>query len=157
MQLTSTAIKDGDQIPITYTRDGKNIAPPLSWTEVPEDAAELAVVFECVTPATKEPFTQWLVYGLSPERGGLPEGLQHKRDPERPEEAVHGRNDMENVGYDGPLGSAGKRMDYVFRLYALARALDLEPGADRETFDAAVKDILINSAELACQHERPPA
>ena len=64
---------------------------------------------------------------------------------------------MDNVGYDGPLGSAGKRMDDVFRLFVLAAPLDLEPGADRAAFDAAVKNNIIHSGELACIHERPPA
>jgi hypothetical protein len=157
MRLTSPAIEEGGQIPIQYTKDGENIAPPLSWGDLPRKAEELALLFECTTPSTKEPFTQWLVYGLSPEREGLPEGMKHKRDPETPGEAVHGRNDIGNVGYDGPLGSAGKRMDYRFRLLALDRPLGLGPGAAPDAFDDAIKGHILDSASLICSHERPPA
>ena len=157
MRLISTAFSGGDQIPIKYTKDGQNIAPPLSWEDIPDDTAELCIVFECITPSTKKPFTQWLVYGVLPQTEGFPEGLKHKRKPEEMPRAVHGKNDLGNVGYDGPLGSAGKRMYYVFRLFALKKTPGLDPGADRNAFDAAVKDKIIDSAGLNCRHERPPA
>src|SRR5437763_7209895 len=42
LQLTSSAFKDGDPIPQTYTADGQDISPPLFWAKVPQQARELA-------------------------------------------------------------------------------------------------------------------
>ncbi|NLF31356.1 MAG: YbhB/YbcL family Raf kinase inhibitor-like protein [Planctomycetes bacterium] len=156
MKLTSRAFDDRGQIPARYTRDGENVAPPLAWEDVPDGTAELAVVFECTTPTAQPPFTQWLLYGIDPTRRELPEGLGHKRDPDEPPEALHGTNSMGNVGYDGPLGSTGKRVSYVFRLLALDQPLGLEAAVHRDAFDESTRGHILAEAELGCTYDRPP-
>lgn len=154
MQIRSDAIQDG-KVPVRYSRDGENMSPPLSWSGVPDRAKELVLIFENLTPQTQEPFAQWIVYGIPPAADGLPEGFRHKRDPEEPAEALHGKNDIGNVGYDGPLGTAGRTFRYRFRLLALARELELRPGADRETVLRTAADDVLDEAELAVDYERP--
>lgn len=131
MQIWSGAFAEGEQIPLKYSRDGDNISPPLRWSDVPENARELALVFENITPATQEPFAQWVVYGISPAWGGLPEGFKHKRDPEAPQDVRQGTNDIGNVGYDGPQGSVGHPVRYRFRLLALDDAWRRAPMGTR--------------------------
>ncbi|MFO7963949.1 MAG: hypothetical protein R6U50_08510 [Desulfobacterales bacterium] len=53
--------------------------------------------------------------------------------------------------------SVSRRMHYSFRLLALDIELDLDAGADRSVFDAVANGHIIESAELACMHERPSA
>lgn len=101
MKLTSEAMPDG-QIPVRYSKDGQNVSPPLAWSDLPAGTEELALLFENITPQSKEPFVQWVVYKIPPDQGGLPEGYRRKRGPKEPVDVLHGRNALGNVGYDVP-------------------------------------------------------
>jgi Raf kinase inhibitor-like YbhB/YbcL family protein len=155
MKLTSEAMRE-QQIPVRYSKDGQNISPPLAWSDLPDDTKELALLFENITPQTEEPFVQWLVYGIPPAQGGLPEGYRHKRDPKEPVDLLHGRNSLGNVGYDGPLGTLGRAIRYRFRLFALDQPLELSPGVDREAFLAAAAGHVLEQSDLLATYERGP-
>lgn len=75
---------------------------------------------------------QWLVYRIPPDLKELPAGFRHKAEPEAPAEVVQGRSAAGNIGYDGPLGTAGRTVRYRLRLFALDRPLDAPPGLDKE-------------------------
>jgi Raf kinase inhibitor-like YbhB/YbcL family protein len=154
MKLMSNAFEEGQQIPIRYTKDGDNVSPPLRWSDLPKRAQELMLLFENVTPQTEEPFVHWLVYGIPPERDGLPEGFKHKTAPDEPVELRQGRNAIGNVGYDGPLGTVGKTIRYRFTLCALDRPLDLPPGEGKEAVLERMSGHAIDEAELLVIHER---
>jgi Raf kinase inhibitor-like YbhB/YbcL family protein len=154
MRLTSSAFEDGQQLPLRYTKDGDNTSPPLAWADLPKGTSELALFFENVTPRTKEPFPQWLVYGIAAELDGLVEGFKHKRKPSKPGALRQGRNAVGNVGYDGPLGSVGRRVRFRFRLCALDEPLDLPPGADKAALTKAISGHVLAEADLNVVHER---
>ena len=156
MQLMSNAFKDGEQIPIQYTKDGDNISPPLRWSEVPKETQELVLLFENITPQTEEPFVHWLVYGIRPEVDRLPEGFKHKAEPDEPALLRQGRHAIGNVGYDGPLGTVGRTIRYRFTLCALDGPLDLPPGEGREAVLKAMENRVLDEAELVVTHEREP-
>jgi hypothetical protein len=155
MRLTSDALKDG-QIPVRYSKDGDNVSPPLAWSDLPANTVELALLFENITPQTKEPFVQWLVYKIRADTSGLPEGYQHKRDPKEPLDVLQGRNSLDNVGYDGPLGTLNRTIRYRFRLFALDAPLDLPPGADKEAFLEASSGHVLEQSDLIATYERTP-
>jgi hypothetical protein len=154
MELTSAALRDGEPIPLRYTKDGENLSPPLRWSGLPEGARELVLFCENITPETQEPFVQWLVYGIGADARELPEGYQHKAAPEEPLALRQGRNDIGNVGYDGPLGSVGKTVRYRFRLLAVDRELGLAPGEDKQSVGAAISRHVLDEAALTVVHER---
>ena len=52
MRLTSKALQDG-QIPVRYSKDGRNVSPPLAWSDLPAGTKELALLFENITPQTR--------------------------------------------------------------------------------------------------------
>jgi Raf kinase inhibitor-like YbhB/YbcL family protein len=155
MELTSEALRNGE-MPVRYSKDGQNISPPLAWSDLPAGTRELALLFENVTPQTQAPFVQWLVYKISPEAGGLPEGYKHKADPKEPVDVRQGRNDLDNVGYDGPLGTLGRTIRYRFRLLALGAPLDLPPGEDKKAVLKAIEDHVLDQADLAVTYARRP-
>jgi Raf kinase inhibitor-like YbhB/YbcL family protein len=155
MRLMSEALQDG-QIPVRYSKDGQNVSPPLAWSDLPANTRELALLFENITPGTKEPFVQWLVYRMPPDQGGLPEGYKHKRDPKEPVDVLQGRNSLGNVGYDGPLGTLHRPIRYRFRLFALDQPLDLPPGMDKEAFLQAASGHIIEQSDLIATYERGP-
>lgn len=155
MELSSSAVDASAKIAQKYTKDGDNISPPLSWSELPRSTRELALLFETITPQTEEPQLLWLVYGISAERGGLPEGFQHKAEPQGPEQLRQGKNALGNVGYDGPIGTVGRRYRYRFRLLALDEPLGLDPGVDQATFARAAAKHIIGQASLEIEWLRP--
>lgn len=153
MRLTSPEFEADGPIPVTYSRDGENVSPPLEWSEVPPGAAELALVMENIsgTPET----AQWVVYHLSPRLSGIPKGFKHSRAPSEPVEALQGTNDFGNVGYDGPLGTVNKSFRHRFQLFALDAPLDLPAGADRKSLERAMSGHILEAAELTARYERP--
>src|SRR5258706_3431470 len=44
LQLSSAAFKDREPIPVQYTCDGKNISPPLTWTDVPPTTRRFVLI-----------------------------------------------------------------------------------------------------------------
>ncbi|MGC9319633.1 MAG: YbhB/YbcL family Raf kinase inhibitor-like protein, partial [Armatimonadota bacterium] len=85
LSITSPAFSDGETIPVKYTDDGEDISPPLTFEGVPEGTAELALI--CHDPDAPRPggWTHWVVYGMAPDIGGLPEGVPTEPTLDEPE------------------------------------------------------------------------
>ena len=139
MKLTSAAFADGEAIPARHTCDGDDVSPPLEWTAPPEDTASLALCLDD-PDAGKYPLTHWLAWGLPPGAGALAEGEAAP---------AEGRNDFGAPGYRGPCPPPGKPHRYVFVLYALDTKLGLGPSDRRLSFDDAVKDHVLATAQLS--------
>src|SRR5204862_8324511 len=107
MELSSEAFSDGDPIPSRYTCEGEDVSPPLTWSDVPEDAVTLALI--CDDPdAPSGTFAHWVGWGIDPGVGGLAEGEAPPR---------QGRNGFGNIGYGGPCPPPGHgKHHYRFRL-----------------------------------------
>lgn len=125
IELHSAAFGDHDMIPHRYAKDGENVSPPLTWTGVPDAAAELALL--CEDPdAPSGTFVHWLVTGIDPRREALETGATH------PGSHLH-RNGYGDEGWGGPQPPAGDEAHrYVFRLYALPAPVSLPEGATAE-------------------------
>ena len=151
MELRSEAFEPGGAIPVTYSKDGEEISPPVQWSGVPRRARELALTFENTT----EPFVQWVVYRIPADLEGLPAGFRHQAEPEQPARVLQGTNSQGNVGYDGPLGAEGRKYRYAFHLYALDESLDLPPRLDKARLVRAIQGHVIEEATLHAVYERP--
>jgi Raf kinase inhibitor-like YbhB/YbcL family protein len=134
IDVTSTAFKDGAEIPEQYTCSGEDIAPPVSWTGVPQEAKSLALVMD---DPDAEGFVHWLVYDIpvkvtgfeaTPDQAELPSG------------AKQGKNSFGDVGYGGPCPPAGEEHTYRFRVLALEAELGLDPEATSQDVSAAVDE-----------------
>ena len=85
MQLTSSAFMHNESIPSTYTCDGADSIPPLSFGDVPENTQSLALIMEDPdVPVTIRPdgiWDHWIVFNIPPapreiQEGSEPEGVQ---------------------------------------------------------------------------------
>jgi phosphatidylethanolamine-binding protein (PEBP) family uncharacterized protein len=82
IEVKSPAFSDGDEVPTQFTCDGENISPPLRWSGVPEEAAELRV--SLTDPdAPRGPFTHWLVTGVDPSAAVSSRGRCRRAGPRR--------------------------------------------------------------------------
>jgi Raf kinase inhibitor-like YbhB/YbcL family protein len=128
MQLTSTAFQEGQAVPAEYTADGRNVSPPLKWTDPPGGTRSLALI--CEDPdAPRKTWVHWVVFNVPAESRELAADVPHL--PHLANGTLQGVNDFGNVGYGGPSPPPGKPHRYFFRLYALGRKLDVVPGASK--------------------------
>lgn len=147
MKLTSSAFDDGEEIPRRYSGEGKDVSPPLSWENVPDDAREFALVCEDPDAPGAEAWVHWVVYCIPGERTELPEGSAGG--------AFEGANSWDRTGYGGPMPPPGHGTHhYHFRLYALDATLDLPLGADKRALEKAMDEHVLDSAELVGTYER---
>ena len=154
MRLWSEAFRDEEEIPVEFTKDSRNVSPPLKWAELPARTGELAVIFEGVTPATHEPFVHWLVYKIPASWDGLPAGFKHQHEPEEPRHLYHGKNSMDGDGYQGPQGTPGRRFRYRIRLLALDTSVEGPPGLDPRQSEQKVAGHVVAEAELHATYTR---
>lgn len=142
MRLSSPAFADREPIPDRYGYEQDNVNPPLEIGEVPTDAVSLALVLN--DPDAQEPagkiWDHWLVWNIDPDTSTIEEGST-------PSGAREGRNDFDELGYDGP-SPPDREHTYHFRLYALDTTLDLDPGVSKEDLRAVLETHILDETEL---------
>ena len=111
MKLFSNDFSDKQLMNSSFTCDGQNFRPQLSWSEVPSEAKALALaVFDPDAPG--EGWVHWLVVNLPPKsyelagESALPVGAQEIL------------NSFGKIVYGGPCPPSGTHR-YQFILYAL--------------------------------------
>jgi Raf kinase inhibitor-like YbhB/YbcL family protein len=143
-RLTSSAFADGEAIPERFGYQQENVNPPLAIEGVPEGAASLALIVD--DPDVVEPagtvWDHWLVWSIPPDTASIPEGWHVAA-----ADAVEGRTDYGEVGYGGP-NPPDSEHTYRFRLYALDRRLDLDPGDTSDDLREALDGHVIGETEL---------
>ena len=145
--LTSSAFAANGPIPRKYTGEGENISPPLTWSGVPQDAKEFALICDDPDAPTPTPWVHWVVYGIPPTQRDLPEGAW--------EHLTLGQNDFHKTGYGGPMPPPGHGVHhYSFRLYALDAPLQAKPGLTKEQLVAVMRSHILAEGELVGTYER---
>ena len=144
MALTSPAFADQETIPLTYTCEGDDTSPALDWQAAPPGTGSFALL---VTDpdAPLGTFTHWLLYNISADISGLPEGIPAG---EQNIFGTHGKNGFGNFGYNGSCPPSGAAHHYLFTVYALSLPADLPPGLSREAFLRAISDSILASGTL---------
>jgi Raf kinase inhibitor-like YbhB/YbcL family protein len=140
--LTSAVFDDGGNIPSDYTCDGKDEAPPLSWSGAPEDSQSFVLIVDdpdAPDPAApKMVWVHWLVYNLPASTTGL---------GTLPPEAIEGLNDWRQIGYGGPCPPVGRHR-YFFKLYALDTVLPQRSEATKAQIEQAMAGHILAEAQL---------
>ena len=145
IQLTSAAFQEGEPIPVQYTCDGTNISPPLAWAGIPGGTNSLAMIVDD-PDAPGRTWVHWVVYQISPDLTGLPEGLVKYSNAGGTGTA--GKNDFNKLGYGGPCPPKGKPHRYFFKLYALDADLELQQGATKTQLEAAMQGHILAQGQL---------
>jgi Raf kinase inhibitor-like YbhB/YbcL family protein len=155
MKITSTAFEHGKPIPLQYTGDGQDVSPPLSWTGVPANGKELALICDDPDAPTKEPWVHWVIYKIPATNSGLPEGVPPVNTPPHLGGAMQGLNTWHKAGYGGPAPPKGHGVHhYHFKLYALDAPLSVKPGLDKKGLLKAMEGHIVGQAELVGTYER---
>lgn len=151
LSLSSPAFENGEQIPERFVREGRNISPPLTWTDVPEGTRSFLIIMED-PDAPRGTFRHWGLYDISGKCAGLPEGADGAEVPR----FGHGVNDFGNARYDGPQPPPGHgRHHYHFRLAALdLPRLSSGESASISALLEHAHDHVIATAELVGTYEK---
>ncbi len=142
--LKANAFAYGSEIPRKYTCSGADLSPGLSWNGVSSAAKSLALIVDD-PDAPGGTWTHWLIWNIPAYLTALPEGVPAREVLENG--ACQGTNDFHRIGYGGPCPPPGKPHRYLFKLYALATALDLKAGTSRKELDRAMKGHIVSQTE----------
>ncbi len=151
IHLTSSAFKDGETIPKEFTADGKDVSPPLEWTDLPKDTASLALI--CDDPdAPKGTWVHWVIYDMSADLKGLDKDVP--TEAKLPNGARQGKNSFDKTGYGGPSPPKGNAHRYYFKLYALDKKPDIPVDATKDQLLKATKGHVLAMGQLMGKYQR---
>jgi len=153
----SPAITANQPIPKDYTADGRNVSPPLEWTNVPASTKELAVICEDPDAGNPPPFVHWVIYKIPATAKGLPENIPFEPGAPMPASvagAIQGVSGFRRPIYRGPAPPPAKVHHYHFVVYALDADLGLKPGLSRVDLLTAIQDHIVGRGERVATYER---
>lgn len=142
MTISSPAFINQASIPQKYTCQGEEINPPLQIGNVPDEAQSLALIVDD-PDAPSGLFTHWLMWGIAPDTTLIDEDSI-------PTGVLEGTNSAGVLGYTAPCPPADTgEHHYRFQLFALSNDdIGLQEGANRDDVENAMKDAVIDRAEL---------
>lgn len=153
--IASTAFDAGQRIPTQHTGEGPDVSPALTWTGVPQNTAELALIMDDPDAPTPEPWIHWVLAKIPPGVTGLREGIPRDEKLNDPAGAIQGKNSWNTVGYRGPLPPPGHGTHhYHFKLYALDQPLSLQPGLTKKQLLDAMRGHILAEGELVGTYSR---
>jgi Raf kinase inhibitor-like YbhB/YbcL family protein len=150
MEIISSAFKNEGMIPAKHTCDGREVSPPLHWSEAPTDTKSFALI--CDDPdAPAGTWVHWVIFDIPATVNSLPENMPRQEDI--PGFGRNGRNTGRSLGYDGPCPPGGTHR-YYFKLYALDTLLNLKPGATKEKLLKAMKGHVLAETQIMGKYRR---
>ena len=154
MKIESSAFTHEGAIPRKYTCDGDDLSPPLRWSGAPNGTRSFVLIVQdpdAPDPAApKMTYVHWVLYDLPPDSTGLPEHVSRE---DLPAGTREGLNDWKRTGYGGPCPPIGRHR-YYFRLFALDRLLGDLGTARRDEVEQALRDHVLDRAELMGTYQR---
>ena len=151
LAVTTTAFSPGGAIPKSYTCDGADESPDLSWSGAPAGVKSFALIADD-PDAPVGTWTHWLIWNIPAQSTGLPKGVPKVETLD--DGTRQGRNNFRRIGYGGPCPPPGKPHRYYFKVYALDAKLELKPGATKEELERAMKGHMLAQGELMGKYGR---
>lgn len=148
LTLTSSAFREGGEIPRRHTCMGADVSPPLAWSGVPANAKSLALIVD--DPDAPDPaapqmtWVHWVLYNIPPTAPGLQEALTGSA---LPPGTLEGINDFRRVAYGGPCPPIGRHR-YFHKLYALDTVLPDLHKPTKAALEKAMQGHVVAHAEL---------
>jgi Raf kinase inhibitor-like YbhB/YbcL family protein len=144
MNISSSAFKEGELIPVEYTCDsnsqagGKN--PPLTISDVHPDAKSLVLLMDD-PDAPSGTWVHWIVWNIDPTITEIAVDTV-------PENSVEGKTSFGSNGYGGPCPPSGTHR-YFFKLFALDTMLNIPQTSDITVLQQAMGDhVLVDATTM---------
>jgi len=150
MQIVSSVFANSRAVPAQFTCDGKNISPPLAWSNVPLKCKSLVLI--CDDPDVPGgTWLHWISYDIPPTVKSVAENCPHGN--AFPGGGKQGMNDFGTIGYGGPCPPSGTHR-YFFKLYALDKMLGLPAGKTKNEIEQAMHGHIIEEVQLFGTYSR---
>jgi phosphatidylethanolamine-binding protein (PEBP) family uncharacterized protein len=148
-RLQSPVVRDDGALPVEYTGDGAGVSPPLEWSGAPAGTKSYALIMDHLAPGN-EMKCYWTLWGIPADLAGLPKNAHGIGET--------GRGFRGEPGYEPPHSQGPGLKTYTIHVYALSAAP--KPGrpaneVTREALLDAIKDLILDSAELKVSYTRP--
>ena len=145
MNINCPQLKPDNFLPKKYTCDGKDISPPLTISDVPDEAKSLVLIMDD-PDAPGGVFTHWLVWNIHPV-------IKEIEENQVPLDAVEGCNSTGSSGYKGACPPSGTHR-YRFKLYALNKYLSVSKNIDQSELETELEKHLLKKAVLITKYSR---
>lgn len=145
MRILSSVFKNNGNIPSKYSCDEQGINPPLSISNVPENAKSLALIVDD-PDAPMGTFVHWVVFNMDPKITEIKENEQSKI-------GIFGKTSTGRLSYVASCPPSGTHR-YFFKLYALDLILGLHEGSDKASVEKAMESHIIEKSELIGTYKR---
>jgi phosphatidylethanolamine-binding protein (PEBP) family uncharacterized protein len=154
MTLSSPDFKDGGNLPIDFTCDGKGISPSLSWSNIPENAQTLAVIMDTI-PGPLRPgevdigkHFYLTIFNIPTTVSSISAGATNI--------GAFGQNFQgKKLGYTPPCSQGPGSKKYSIYLYALSSKLTIAAtDATENSLIAAMNGKVISTSEMSVFYSR---
>src|SRR5256885_6914783 len=151
--VKSAAFSSGAPVPKSYTCDGPDKSPAiLVDSEMPAGTQSWALIVDD-PDAPNGTFVHWVIWNLPVRLRSLPE-KGPREVLKLPDGSQQGKNDFDNVGYNGPCPPPGKLHHYPFRVFTVDGRLALPPRSSASDLERAVKGHLTGEGTLVGTFQR---
>ena len=160
LTVESPTLKADQPMPRDYTPDGRNVSPPITWSNAPAATREFALILEDPDAGNPPPYVHWVIYKIPATAKGLPENIPIDPAAPMPAEiagAMQGANGFRRNIYRGPAPPAGRPHHYHFIVYALDQTLNVKPGLTRQELLDAMKGHVVGQGEIVATYQREGA
>ena len=140
MILTSSAFANGQSIPAKYSCVGKEVSPPLAWSEVPAGVKSFALIMDD-PDAPMGTWVHWVLFNIPASSHGLTEGASFN------DGTLQGANSGGQMKYGGPCPPSGTHR-YFIKLYALDAMLNARTGMTKDQLLSDVQGHILAQSEL---------
>jgi len=154
LTITSPAFSHNGEIPTRHTCDGEDVSPALKWSGLPEGTQSIALIVD--DPDAPDPaapqmiWVHWVLYNITPNSTGLPEGVKPE---DLPTGTKEGLNDWKRTGYGGPCPPIGRHR-YFHKLYALDVVLPDLGNPTKKGLEKAMEGHILAEAEVVGTYQR---
>ncbi|MBM3781746.1 MAG: YbhB/YbcL family Raf kinase inhibitor-like protein [Acidobacteria bacterium] len=125
LTFSTTAWPDGGVMPATHSQAGRDVSPPLTWGNVPDDTASFVIIAHDIDAPVgngTDDVLHWMLWNIPKASRALPADL------DRISQLPDGTRQISGTGpyYRGPAAPAtGAPHHYVFDIYALDVVLNV--------------------------------
>lgn len=154
MQLQSPSFQQMGAIPALYTCEGRDVSPPLVWSDPPEGTVTFVLIVDDPdAPDPKAPkmtWVHWILYNIPGTTRTLAEAVSPNQ---LPKGTLMGTNDFRRTAYGGPCPPIGRHR-YFFKLYALSRQITGLTHPSKQELEQAMEGAILAKAELIGTYEK---
>ncbi len=147
--LTSSVVANGGALPLEFTGDGDGTTVPLEWRGAPAGTRSFALVMDHLAPGN-DMKCYWTLWDIPGETAGLAKDAKGV--------GKVGPGFKGQLGYEPPHSQGPGLKTYTIHVYALSAPPKLDKPqreVTREVLLAAIKDSVLDSAELNVTYTKP--